>query len=127
MKIKKTESKNTAPAPAAETGLIALERYAIIQTGGKQYFAVEGKTLAIEKLPGLPGEEIMFDEVLLRRKNSTEYEIGQPFLENPVKAVIVKHMRGPKIVVFKFKRRKKQRTKKGHRQPSTIVRFTSIV
>lgn len=134
MKTKKLNSKTKQLNPAErlekivrpDSDVVALDRYAIIQTGGKQYFALEGKTLAVEKLPGGCDDEILFDEVLLRRTNSTTCEIGQPFLETPVKAVIVKHIRGPKIIVFKFKRRKKQRTKKGHRQPYTVVRFTSI-
>lgn len=106
--------------------VVFLERYAIIQTSGKQYFAVEGKTLAIEKLPGLAGDEIAFDEVLLRRTSAQKCDIGQPFLDTPVIATIVKHIRGPKVIVFKFKRRKKMRTKKGHRQSHTVVRFTKI-
>lgn len=106
--------------------VVPLERYAIIQTGGKQYFVIEGKTISVEKLPGKEGSEVSFDEVLLRREDSNNCEIGQPFLEKPVKAVILKHSKGPKVVVFKFKRRKKQRTKKGHRQECSVIRITSI-
>lgn len=133
MKIKNSTQKKELATAAVQkkatsqnSSIVALERYAIIQTGGKQYFAVEGKTLAIEKLPGLPGEDVTFDEVLLCRSNVNSCEIGQPFLNTPVKATIVKHIRGPKIIAYKFKRRKKQRTKKGHRQSYTIVRFTAI-
>jgi len=122
----KTASSHSSSSPS-HGSIVALERYAIIQTGGKQYFAIEGKTLAIEKVNGQTGDTILFDEVLLRRENPQTLLIGQPFLEKPVEAVIVKQMRGPKIIVFKFKRRKKYRTKKGHRQSYTIVRFTSII
>jgi len=122
----KKAAENSKNIPLKENSIISLERYAIIQTGGKQYFAVEGKTIAVEKLNGIAGEEVIFDEVLLKRKNSQQCEVGQPFVETPVKGVIVKQVRGKKIVVFKFKRRKKQRTKKGHRQYYTIVRINNI-
>jgi len=101
------------------------EKYAIIQTGGKQYQAVEGSTIAIEKIEGEPGAAIEFKDVLLR-KTAEGIEIGKPHLETPVKASIVKQMRGPKVIVFKFKRRKKVRVKKGHRQPATVVRIEAI-
>ena len=102
------------------------EKYAIIQTGGKQYQAVVGKTLAVEKLEGEPGAQISFDKVLFRKQGDGLYEVGTPHLEGAVKASIVKQMRGPKAVVFKFKRRKKVRVKKGHRQPVTVVRVEEI-
>lgn len=111
--------ENTGIAPVAE-------RYAIIQTGGKQYQAIEGKTLAIEKIEGEIGNKIEFAEVLLRKLGADAVEIGQPFLTTPVTASIVKQMKAPKIVVFKFKRRKKHRVKKGHRQLMTVVRIEAI-
>lgn len=101
------------------------EQYAIFQTGGKQYQAIPGKTLAIEKLEGEAGAKIEFSEVLLRKNNGT-IDIGQPYLDKKIKASIVKQMRGPKVIVFKFKRRKKSRIKKGHRQPVTVIRIDSI-
>ncbi len=100
-------------------------RYAIIQTGGKQYQALEGKTLGIEKLDIEEGGSVIFDQVLLR-KDGDVIEVGQPFLDTPVKAKVLKHIRGPKLIVFKFKRRKKYMRKKGHRQPITVVRIESI-
>lgn len=102
-----------------------LEKYAVIKTGGKQYFVLEGKTVAIEKIDGTSGDEILFNEVLLRRNNEN-VEIGQPFLETPVKGTILKQIKGPKLVVFKFRRREKYRRKKGHRQNYTVVRINSI-
>lgn len=100
--------------------------YAIIKTGGKQYQAIPTKTIGIEKLKGEPGETVEFKEVLLRKTGAGNVEIGQPFLTSSVKASIVKHLRGPKLIVFKFKRRKKMRVKKGHRQEITVVRIDSI-
>lgn len=103
------------------------EQYAIFQTGGKQYQAVPGKTIAIEKLKGESGDSVDFTEVLFRKTGEDKFEIGQPFVEGAVlKASIVKQDKGPKLIVFRHKRRKKQRTKKGHRQPITVVRIESI-
>lgn len=102
------------------------DRYAIFQTGGKQYQAIEGKTVAIEKLDGQEGDTVSFDEVLFRKEGADKFEIGTPFLKDGIKATIVKHDKGPKLIAFRFKRRKKVRVKKGHRQPLTVVRIESI-
>jgi large subunit ribosomal protein L21 len=99
--------------------------YAIIQAGGKQYQAIPGKTLSIERVEGNEGDLVTFEHVLLRKTADGTVEIGTPFLKIPVRASIVKHMRDPKIVAFRFKRRKKVRVKKGHRQHKTIVRIES--
>lgn len=104
----------------------SFERYAIFQTGGKQYQALENKTIAIEKLDGQAGSSVTFTDVLLRKLGSDNVEIGQPYLAKPITAVIVKHMKGPKIIAFKFKRRKKYKRKVGHRQPITVVRIQEI-
>ncbi len=102
------------------------DRYAIIQTGGKQYQALPGKTIAIEKIEGETGAVIVFDQVLFRKDAEGQFEIGQPFLATPVKATIVKQIKGPKLIAFRFKRRQKVRVKTGHRQPHTVVRIESI-
>ena|SRR3989338_2321290 len=101
------------------------EKYAIFQTGGKQYQAVEGKTIAVEKLEGEDGAQVEFSEVLLV-KTANSVEIGQPFLATKIKASIVKQTKGPKLIAFKFKRRKKSRVKKGHRQSLTVIRIEQI-
>ena len=105
---------------------IVFDRYAIFQTGGKQYQAIEGKTVAIEKLNVEAGGQVIFDEVLLRKESPESVHIGQPYLTTPIKASVVKHMKGPKIIAFKFKRRKSYKRKIGHRQPITIVRIEAI-
>ncbi len=102
------------------------EKYAIFATGGKQYQAVEGKTLAIEKIEGEPGDTIEFKEVLFYKNGSDSFEFGTPHLEKTIKASIIKQTKDPKIVIFKFKRRKKSRVKKGHRQPKTVIRFMAV-
>ena len=103
------------------------KEYAIFETGGKQYQAIPGKTLAIEKIEGESGTEIIFDKVYFRKTEGSNYEVGQPIVDGSViKATIVKQTKAPKVIIFKFKRRKKYRVKKGHRQPQTVVRFESI-
>ena len=112
--------------PAEKPTVESFDSYAIIETGGKQYQAIAGQTIAIEKLEGEDGQIIEFDKVLFRKTGSEEMEIGQPYLDKPVKASIVKQTKGPKLIIFKFKRRKKSRVKKGHRQPLTVIRIEEI-
>lgn len=102
------------------------ERYAIFQSGGRQWQAIEGKTLALPKLDVAVGQQVTFDEVLLRKVAEGDVVIGQPYVAHPVRAVVLKHGRDKKIIVFKFKRRKKYHKKQGHRQDITIVRFEAI-
>ena len=105
----------------------SFDNYAIFQTGGKQYQAVPGKTVAIEKLDGNPGDKVSFKEVMLRKVNAETFEFGQPYVQGAaITASIVKQAKGPKVIIFKFQRRKKRRTKTGHRQPMTVVRIESI-
>lgn len=101
------------------------DNYAIIETGGKQYQAIEGKTIAVEKIEGEDGAKITFDKVFFRKKGG-KIEIGQPRVEGSVTASIIKQGKDRKLTVFKFKRRKKVRVKQGHRQPHTVVRIESI-
>ena len=109
-----------------ENNIQSFDRYAIFKTGGKQYQALEGKTVAIEKIDGEIGSSIEFNEVLLRKTGPGEIEIGKPFIGSTIKASIVKQIKEPKIIIFKFKRRKKSRVKKGHRQQMTVIRITAI-
>lgn len=109
----------------------SFEKYAIFQIGdkleNKQYQAIEGKTIAVEKLNGETGDKVEFTEVLFRKTDDGKFEIGQPFIKAAtIKASIVKQMKAPKLVVFRFKRRKKVRVKRGHRQPITVIRIEAI-
>lgn len=98
---------------------------AVIRTGGQQYRVSEGDTIRVDQLSGEPGSKIEFSEVLLVGGDSPK--IGKPLVAGAkVQAEIVSHGRGEKIVIFKFKRRKKYRRKNGHRQAFTAVRITSI-
>jgi large subunit ribosomal protein L21 len=99
--------------------------YAVIRTGGKQYRVSEGQTLRVEKLSGKAGDKINFGEVLLLGGDTPK--VGQPLVKGAsVAAEIVAEGRGPKIIVFKFKRRKNQRRKSGHRQTYTELKITGI-
>ena len=100
--------------------------YAVIQTGGKQVKVAPGDELKVEKLCGEVGEEIAFDKVLVA-SDGERVNIGTPFLENTkVTGRIKRHGKDRKIIVFKYKRRKGYRNKRGHRQPFTLVRIENI-
>ena len=97
--------------------------YAISVVGGKQYRAQEGDVLYVEKLEGEAGSEVVFDQVLLAGD-----KIGQPYLEGAkVTGTIEKQGLGKKIVVFKYKSKKNERKKQGHRQAYTKVTVKEIV
>ena len=98
---------------------------AVIRTGGKQYRVTEGDTIKVEKLEGDPGAKIQFDEVLL--VGGDKPKVGKPTVSGAkVSGEIVAQTRGDKLIVFKFKRRKKYRRKAGHRQALTQVKITGI-
>ena len=100
--------------------------YAIIRTGGKQFRAEPGKTIRIPALAAEVGQTVTFDEVLLAESDG-EVRVGRPTLEGAaVEGEVVSHGKGEKIIVFKWKRRKNYRRKKGHRQKYTEVRIGQI-
>ena len=100
--------------------------YAIVKTGGKQYKVRQGDILRFEKLNGDVGSDITFDQVLMVA-DGENVSIGQPLVENAtVNGQIVEQGRSKKIIVFKYKRRKRYRRKQGHRQQFTAVRIDSI-
>jgi large subunit ribosomal protein L21 len=100
--------------------------YAIIRTGGKQFRVEPGVTLRIPSLDVEPGETVTFGEVLLGASDD-DLKVGAPLVDGAaVTAEVVKHGKGEKIIVFKFKRRKNYRRKQGHRQGYTEVRVSEI-
>lgn len=100
--------------------------YAVIRTGGKQYRVEQGQWLDVETLDGEPGGTIVFDDVLLVA-NGDKVQVGAPTVAGArVQATLVRQGRGPKLVIFKYKRRKNLRRKNGHRQPYTRVRVEAI-
>ena len=100
--------------------------YAVVATGGKQYKVREGQILRVEKISGDVGASVSFDKVLMYADGDA-VTIGQPELENvAVTGHIVEQGKAKKILVFKYKRRKRYRRKQGHRQPYTAVKIDSI-
>jgi large subunit ribosomal protein L21 len=100
--------------------------YAVIKTGGKQYRVAQGDRLRVEKLPGNVGDTITLGEVLLVGEGEG-VKVGAPTVSGAkVQAKIVAQDRGPKIIIFKFRRRKNYRRKTGHRQPFTALEITSV-
>ena len=96
--------------------------FAVIRTGGKQYRVAEGSVIKVERLEGEAGGTITLGEVLMAGD-----KIGAPLVSGAsVAATIVAQARGPKIIVFKKKRRQNYRRKAGHRQDLTILRVTGI-
>ena len=100
--------------------------YAVVQTGGKQYRVQPGDTLDVELLGAPQGETIELDRVLLLGGDG-ETAVGSPLLADArVVAEVVGQVRGPKIVVFKYKSKVRYRRKTGHRQNLTRLRITEI-
>lgn len=98
---------------------------AVIRTGGKQYRVSEGDLLNVELLSGNPGDQVEFSEVLFLAGDTPKF--GKPAIQGAsVKAEIVRQDRGERLVVFKFKRRKRFKKQNGHRQYLTSVKITSI-
>jgi large subunit ribosomal protein L21 len=100
--------------------------FAVIRTGGKQYRVAADETLEVEKLSGEAGERITFSEVLMLGGETPQ--AGTPLVAGAsVAAEIVEQRRGPKLIVFKKRRRQNSRRKNGHRQYFTLVRVTEIL
>jgi large subunit ribosomal protein L21 len=102
--------------------------YAIVQAGGRQHRVTPGAVVVIDGTAGQPGAELMFEQVLLVENDGGEVIVGAPFVANArILAVVDGETRGPKIRVFKKKRRKGMRRTKGHRATSTRVRIKDIL
>jgi large subunit ribosomal protein L21 len=102
-------------------------KYAIVEDGGKQYRAVEGNTIEVDRFPSEVGEQIDLERVLLVA-DGDQVTIGAPFVAGAkVLATVVAQIKGPKIVVFRYKPKKRIRVKTGHRQQYTRVKIDTIV
>ena len=100
--------------------------YAVIQTGGKQYRVQQGDVIFVEKINAQADEAVTFDEVLLVG-NDGETKIGTPMVEGAkVEGKVLAQVKSKKIVVYKYKAKKNERKKQGHRQPYTKVEITAI-
>lgn len=99
--------------------------YAVIKAGGHQYRVQEGESLRIDKIEGVAGDKVTFDQVLMI--GGEKASVGAPYLANAVvEAEIMEQVRDPKVVVFKFKRRKNYKRKRGHKQQATVVEIKKI-
>ncbi|GAB4469894.1 MAG: 50S ribosomal protein L21 [Anaerolineales bacterium] len=102
-------------------------RYAIVEDGGKQYKAVLGNTIEVDYFPAEIGEQVDLERVLLIAEDG-EVVIGKPLVEGArVQATVEAQVKGKKIVVFKYKPKKRYRVKAGHRQRYTRLRIDEIV
>ncbi|MBR6253528.1 MAG: 50S ribosomal protein L21 [Clostridia bacterium] len=100
--------------------------YAVIDACGRQYKVAEGDLVFVEKLEANEGEKVTFDQVLLI-SNDGKVTVGTPTIKNAkVEATVVKQGKAKKIVVFKYKAKKNERKKQGHRQPYTQVKIEKI-
>lgn len=96
-------------------------KYAIVESGGKQYVAREGESISVDRMPLDVGEQVTFEEVLLLEDDGT-LTIGKPYIDGAkVEAEVESHFRAPKIIVYKFKPKVRYRRKQGHRQHHTRV------
>lgn len=99
---------------------------AIVRTGGKQYRVEPGAVLRVEKIDGDVGSAIELPEVLLVGKGAAA-KVGTPLVKGAsVKGTITAHGRGPKLIVYKFRRRKNYRKRAGHRQAYTEIKIDEI-
>jgi large subunit ribosomal protein L21 len=99
--------------------------YAIFKTGGKQYRAGTGEVLSVEKLEGEAGATVTFDDVLLVGEGAS-ITVGKDLKDGKVTAQIVEQFKGPKLIAYKYRRRKGYHRTVGHRQKLTKVKVTEI-
>ncbi|MDU2374173.1 MULTISPECIES: 50S ribosomal protein L21 [Peptoniphilus] len=99
--------------------------YAIIETGGKQYTVEAGNKIRVEKLDAKEGDVVTFDKVVF--VSGDEPKVGTPYVEGAkVEAKVLAQDKAKKVIVYKYKAKKNERKKKGHRQPYTLVEITGI-
>jgi large subunit ribosomal protein L21 len=101
-------------------------KYAIIESGGKQFKAVEGGTIEVDRLPLGVGDQLKMDGVLLFA-DGDNVSVGSPLVSGAsVAATVLEHVKGPKVVVFRYRPKKRYRVKTGHRQQYTRLQVDSI-
>jgi large subunit ribosomal protein L21 len=100
--------------------------YAIVSTGGKQYKVAEGDIIDIEKLEAEEGATVTFDQVLFFNDGAKAVTDAEALAKVTVEGEVLRQYRDKKVIVFKFRRRKRYERKRGHRQYLTKVRITKI-
>jgi len=100
--------------------------FAVVKTGGKQYKVASGDVIKVEKLEAEAGATVELDQVLMVGDDA-KVTVGAPLVAGAsVAAEVLDQRKGPKITIFKKKRRKNHRRTRGHRQPLTVLRVTDI-
>ena len=100
--------------------------YAVVKTGGKQYRVAKDDTILVEKLDAEEGQKVTLSDVMLLGEGDN-VTVGSPVVANAtVEAQVVSQTRGPKIIIFRRKRRKNHRRTQGHRQDLTLLKITDI-
>ena len=100
--------------------------YAVIKTGGKQYRVAAGEKIKVEQIPADVGAEITLDQVLMVGEGES-VKIGTPIIAGAkVTATVIAHGRGPKVKIFKMRRRKHYQKHQGHRQNYTEIQISGI-
>ena len=100
--------------------------YAMVEIKGNQYKAEKGDLLTVQRVASEKGDVVEFDSVLLLRDDKN-LKIGEPYIAGArVKAVVEDHVRGDKVIVHKYKRRKRYKRTRGHRQHYTVLRVEEI-
>lgn len=103
-----------------------MKKFAVIETGAKQYKVSVGDKIKVEKLNAKAGEQIDFKNVLLV-SDGNNTKIGTPLIKGfKVAAEVLKQAKAPKVIIFKYKQKERQRVFKGHRQPYTEVKIVDI-
>jgi large subunit ribosomal protein L21 len=101
-------------------------KYAVVEHAGKQFVAAEGQLVEVDRLALQAGSAVEFGEVLLLR-DTDHVEVGAPYIQGArVTGKIQAHLRGPKILVFKYRAKQRYRVRQGHRQELTRVAIESI-
>ena len=101
--------------------------HAVLRTAGKQYRVAAQDTISVDMLVGQPGETVAFDDVLMV-SGEDGVTVGSPTVDGArVEAEVVEHTRGPRLIIFKKKRRKNFRRRNGHRQDRTVLKITQIL
>ena len=101
-------------------------KYAIIEDGGKQFKAVVGESIEVDRYPLEVGDELDMDRVLLI-SDGENVKVGTPFVTGAkIQGTVLAHTKGPKVIVFRYKAKERIRSKTGHRQKYTKVRVDAI-
>ncbi len=102
-------------------------KYAIVEDGGKQYKVAEGSKIEVDRVAFEAGEEVDLENVLLIADDD-KVTVGTPYISGAVvQAKVVAQTKGPKVIIFKYKPKKRYRVKSGHRQQYTLLEIQSIV